>query len=132
VVVAGNAELLVAEAASVARCVDIYPIEEQGYSPRRTVLKWIEEIANRRPTNRRGTARPQQRLEYICARLIEQGIVVPPREPKQLHQELYRRGAARPFGAVGDLTTPTGGQPLREAEEVSGRVRRLLGYPPTT
>jgi mitochondrial fission protein ELM1 len=132
VVVAGNGAQWVAEAASSARCVYIYPIEERGFSLRRAILQWVEEIANRRPTNRRGTARPQQRLEYICARLIERGIAIPPRDPNQLHQALYRRGAARPFAAVVDLTMPTGGEPLREAEEVSHRVRHLLGYPPAT
>jgi hypothetical protein len=131
VVVAGNGVQLVAEAASSARCVYIYAIEERSYSPRRALRKRIEEIANRRPKGQRGTARPQRGLEYICARLIERGIVAPPREPKQLHQELYRRGAAQPFGAVGDLTTAAG-EPLREAEEVSRRVRHLLGYPPAT
>jgi hypothetical protein len=39
--------------------------------------RWVERRAHERPLNRRGTARPQQGIEYLCARLIERGFVRP-------------------------------------------------------
>ena len=78
----------------------------------------------RSPQNRRGTARPQQGLEYLCARLIERGFVRPTRDLGRLHEALVRRGVARPFGAPFATTTDA---PLQDLETVAARVRALLG-----
>ncbi len=127
VVVSGNHGSLVAQAAASASCLEIYPIEEHQFWLMDRTRVWVEEVANTRPLNARGTARPQQGLEYLCARLIEQGRVIPRSKPNELHQELYRRGIARPFGATADRGAP--GERLRDADEVARRVRALLGHP---
>jgi hypothetical protein len=125
VVVAGNDESLVSEAVGYARPVYIYPLAHRRFRPGQSLRESVMRLAHSRADNARGTPRPQQGVEYLAARLIERGIVRPPRDVKVLHQNLYQRNVALPFGAplrVG------GGVALREAEAVSGRVRDLLGY----
>jgi mitochondrial fission protein ELM1 len=125
VVVAGNDESLVSEAAGCARPVYIYPLAQRSLRPALTLRESVMRLAHSRGVNARGTARPQQGLEYLTARLIERGIVRPPRDVNELHQNLYQRNAALPFGAPLRID---GGVALREAEAVAGRVRDLLGY----
>ena len=128
VVVAGNDETLVAEAAASAKSVYIYPIKEQDSAASRLFRTWVKDRANTRPLNARGTPRPQQGLEYLCARLIEQGYVSPPLDREELHKELYRRGVVQPFSAA-DSESPAPGKRLQEADEIAQCVRSLLGYP---
>ncbi|TDJ20488.1 MAG: hypothetical protein E2O69_03610 [Deltaproteobacteria bacterium] len=70
--------------------------------------EWVIKRANSRPKNRRGTTRPQQGLEYLCARLIERGLIIPP--------------------SVSLPAAP--GNTLDDGEEVARRVRHLLGLTP--
>lgn len=128
VVVAGNDETLVAEAAASAKSVYVYPIEAQDSAALRLLRTWVHERANSRPLNARGTARPQQGIEYLCARLIERGYVNPPLDRRRLHEELYRRGVVRPFDAA-NKESPAPRNELREADEIAERVRSLLGFP---
>jgi hypothetical protein len=58
--------------------------------------------------------RPQQGLEYVCARLIQRGIIRPPRDLKLLQASLR---AAR-----GDDV-----EPRTEVEEVAEGIREMLG-----
>ena len=125
VVVAGNDESLVSEAACYATPTYIYPLAHRRFRPALPLREWVMQLANSRPVNARGTARPQQGLEYLGARLIQRGIVRPPRDLNALHQNLYQRNVALPFGAPLPIG---GGVALREAEAVAGRVRDLLGY----
>jgi hypothetical protein len=133
VVVAGNDALLVSEAVSGSRPVYIYPLPSRtlpfrGLRPDQQLRERIAQRANARPVNARGTARPQQGLEYLAARLIERGIVRPPTHLDELYQQLYQRGVAQPFGAAlrfGDRPA------LHEADEAASRVRDLLGHPST-
>jgi hypothetical protein len=75
--------------------------------------------------NKRGTVRPQQSLEYFCARLIERGFVVPPHDLGSLYQNLIRLGVAHPFGAP--LVAKTDSAGLRVADDAARQVRKLLG-----
>ncbi len=70
--------------------------------------EWVIERANGSPKNRRGTTRPQQGLEYLCARLIERGLLIPP-------------SASRPAAS---------GTTVHDGEQVARRVRHLLGLTP--
>ena len=123
-VVTGESESMLAEAAAAAKPLFIYPIPERPLGFRR-LAEWVARQAEVRPRSARGTVRPQLGLEYICARLIEAGIVRPPRHLDRLHQGLIEAGAARAFGAPFDGSAC---RPLREVDAVARRVRLLLGF----
>jgi hypothetical protein len=110
IVVTGESESMLAEAAAAAKPLFIYPIPERPLGFRR-MAEWVARRAEARPRKAKGTVRPQQGLEYICARLIEAGIVRPPRHLDRLHQHLIEAGAAHAFGA--SFATATC-RPLRE------------------
>jgi mitochondrial fission protein ELM1 len=125
VVVPGNDELLLSEAAASGKPVYVAALPQRSPGPVEPLRKWVSRRAHSRPANRRGTARPQQGLEYLCARLIDRGIVSPPLDLGELHRELYRRRIALPLG----VPLETGPRPaLSEADPVALRVRILLGY----
>ncbi len=123
-VVSGESESMLAEAAATDKPLHVYPVAERPPGLWTRVEMWVGARAHRRSPNRRGTIRPQQGIEHLCASLIGRGIVQPRRDLKELHKALYRRGSARPFGDP--LETGTHG-PLREADEVAAKVRALLG-----
>lgn len=124
-VVTGESESMLAEAAAAGKPLFIYPLPERPAGIRRRFAEWIVARSAARPRKVKGTVRPQQGAEYIAARLIERGFVRPPRDLSQLHRELVERGVARPFGAPLD-----GWQGLRllAAEEAAAEVRALFGY----
>jgi len=125
IVITGDSESMLAEVTALGRPVYVYPLPER---PSFRLLRVLREPfvarAKALPSNRRGTPRPQQGLEYFCARLIERGFVRPTRDLDRLHQELYRRGVAKPFGAP--LATLTGA-PSSDLAVVAARVRTLMG-----
>ena len=82
----------------------------------------MQAAASARRLNRRGTTRPQKRLEYLAARLLASGIVRPAPDIDRLHRSLIESGAACRFGE-----TPAPSEVRDEAAEVAGRVRALLG-----
>ncbi len=125
-VVPGTNEALLVQAVATDKPVYIYRLPRQRVGIRQRFARWVHGRARARPLNRRGTVRPQQGLEYLCARLVERGFVCPPRDPEVLCQALIRRGLAKPFGATLDATERT---PFREAEQVAARLRSLLGSP---
>jgi mitochondrial fission protein ELM1 len=125
VVVPGDDELLLAEAAASGKPVYVAARPQRWPGPVEPLRKWVSRRAHSRPANRRGTARPQQGLEYLCARLIDRGIVSPPVDLGELHRALYRCRIALPLG----VPLETGPRPaLSEADLVAHRVRMLLGY----
>ncbi|MFO0689611.1 MAG: hypothetical protein U0900_12965 [Myxococcota bacterium] len=85
--------------------------------------------ARARPANDRGTTRPQEGLEWLCARLVERGVVRPQREPDALARGLIAAGRARVLAGpitANDLAGFAPG-PAPALERVAGRVRALLG-----
>jgi mitochondrial fission protein ELM1 len=125
-VVTGESESMLAEAVATRKPVYIYPLPERAPGLRLRVSQAITERAYSRPRKEKGTVRPQQKSEYICARLIQHGVIRPPRDLRQLHQGLIECGAALPFGAP--LTTQPR-PPLREIDQVVERVKALFGAP---
>jgi mitochondrial fission protein ELM1 len=123
-VVTGESESMLAEAAATGKPVYIYPLPERPPGLMARFKGWVVAHAHARPLNKRGTVRPQQGLEYLCARLIERGIVRPPRDLQALHQKLIGLGIARLFGEPLEI----GQRPaLCEIDKVARRVRALLG-----
>jgi mitochondrial fission protein ELM1 len=124
IVVTGESESMLAEAAAAGKPTYIYPIPERPAGLRRRVSAWVTSVAYAQPRKRKGTIRPQQGREYLCARLIENGIVRPPHDLGPLHREMIRMQIARPFGAPLQLEPRA---TLQEVERVARRVRELLG-----
>jgi uncharacterized protein len=125
IVVTGDSESMLSEATTTAKPVYIYPIPTRARGPVHWLAERITRRAYSRPKKKKGTVRPQQGLEYLCSRLIERGLVVPPRDLSVLHRELEERGVARPFGAPLDLGAT---QPLDELAVVVARVRAMMGW----
>ncbi len=129
VVVTGESQLRLALAAATGKPVYIYPLPARRLGLFARAEEWVEARAHATPLNTRGTVRPQRGLEYLCARLLERGIILGPRDTRKLQEKLIEQKIAEPFGAP----FRTGRRPaLREAQEVARRLRPLLGFAATT
>jgi len=125
-VVTGDSESMLGEAAATDKPLYIYPVPKWRHGLRRILNEWAVSRAFARPLNRRGTIRPQQGLEYLFAKGIATGLLPPPRDLEKLHDNLIRRGIARPFGVPLDLTPRP---PLHETDAVAREILRRMGYP---
>lgn len=124
IIVTGESESMLAEAASTGKPVYIYPLPKRPLSLWVQLKEWVVARSQTQQLNKRGTIRPQQWLEYFCARIIERGIILPQQDLHVLHETLVRRGNAHFFGEPLDTTNrPV----LREIDEVVQRVRTLMG-----
>jgi mitochondrial fission protein ELM1 len=124
IVVTGESESMLAEAAATGKPVYIYPLPKRQPSLWIRGKEWIVARAQIQRVDAHGTVLPQQGLAYLCARLVERGIILPQQDLHVLHQTLVCRGSARFFGEPLDTTNlPM----LREIDEVVGRVRALMG-----
>jgi len=123
-IVTGDDESLMADAAASGKPVYVYPVAAPPSNLTSAFRETVFARAQARPLNKRGTVRPQQGLEYLCARLIERGIVLPPHDLTALHQSLIRYGIIRPFATPVATTTPCAG--LHVADDAAEQVRKLL------
>ena len=123
-VVTGDSESMLAEAVATGKPLYIYPLPEKPPRLRTRLREWVLRTAGSMPRKAKGTVRPQQGLEYYCARLIERGFVRPERDVTRLHDRLIALGVARRFGAPLERE---GGVILDEIDDVARRIRGLLG-----
>ncbi len=124
IIVTGESESMLAEAASLGKPVYIIPLPEHPPSWKVRFSEAIVQRAQSQPLNKRGTARPQQGLERLCARLIQSGLIQPRRNLSLLHDSLIKHGIARPFGEP----IENGKRPqLRETERVAKEIKDILG-----
>jgi mitochondrial fission protein ELM1 len=124
IIVTGESESMLAEAASLGKPVYIIPLPEKSPNWKIRVSEAIVQRARSRPLNKRGTVRPQQGVERLCARLIQSGLVQPRRDLSLLHDSLINKGIARAFGEP--IENGTRAQ-LRETERVAKKVKDVLG-----
>jgi mitochondrial fission protein ELM1 len=126
-VVTGESASMLAEACGTGKPVYIYPLPERTRSPKLAVVEAFTDAvfqrAHARPTNRRGTTRPQKRLEHLCSRLLASGAVRPVPDLELLHRTLIELGAARRFGDSFEAAPA----PHSETAAVAQRVRQILG-----
>ncbi|MEQ8355230.1 MAG: ELM1/GtrOC1 family putative glycosyltransferase [Kiloniellaceae bacterium] len=111
-VVTGESESMLAEAASAAKPLYIYPIPARPASPR-------SRLAAKVLTASQGEGLPAR----VCERLLHSGVVVPPRDLSLLHRGMIESGAARAFG---DPRPPATASHAPSLADLTGRVRQLL------
>jgi mitochondrial fission protein ELM1 len=125
IVVTGDSESMLAEAVATGRPVYIYPVPTRPLGLYSRFAEMVTRIAYSRPKKAKGTVRPQQGREYLCARMIERAVVRPPRDLDVMCEQLVRHGHARWFG---EPLASKQVKPLRENEEIASRVKDLLGW----
>ena len=114
-VVTGDSESMLAEAAAIAAPLYIYPVPPRRGAARQRLREWVGAQA-------RGDA--ERGLGWLCARLLAHGLVRAPRDLAAMHRALVDAGIAHPFGAPLEATRRP---PLCERERVAARVRALFG-----
>ena len=122
-IVTGESESMLAEAATTETPLYIYPLPERPNDMGGRWREWIITQAQRR--NTRDSVLPQRGVSSLCAGLIERGLVQPRRDLNALHEAFVQRGIARFFGTPVDLSRRPA---LHELETVAQHVRRLLGF----
>jgi hypothetical protein len=123
--VTGESESMLAEAVSMGKPVYIVPLPENSPPWKVRLSERIVQRAHSQPVNKRGTARPQQGIERLCARLIRAGFIQPRRDLHMFHESLIKQGIARPFGEPIENGKRT---PLNESETVAKKVKETLGF----
>jgi mitochondrial fission protein ELM1 len=123
-VVSGDSEAMIAEAAATSRALYVYPVPARVPGPRRRFQAFVAARANARS---RGPEESRRGLDAVCERLIELGLVRPPRDLAVFHRRLFEAGHARAFGQPLEATPRL---PLREYGVVAGRVRAMFARPP--
>jgi hypothetical protein len=124
-VVTGDSESMLAEAAATGKPLVIFPLAVRATfrllrGPRELVLA----RARAKPAGPRGTPRPQRGVARWCGWLIERGLVRPTRDLDRLHERLVERGLAQ---RIGEAAPQAPAQPLGDLDEVVQRVHRMLG-----
>ena len=79
-VVTGESESMLAEAAATDKPLYIYPLPERPAALGVRLKEWLVRRAQQPRRNTRGTVRPQRGLAYVCGRLIERGTLQPRRD----------------------------------------------------
>ncbi|MCS6924922.1 MAG: mitochondrial fission ELM1 family protein [Candidatus Binatia bacterium] len=123
-IVTGESESMLAEAGATGKPLYIYPLPERRLGLWARCQEWLVACAQTPRLNTRGIARPQEGWQYLCARLLERGLIQPRRDLDLLHRALVDRGVARFFGAP---LVAACGSPLQEVDRVADRVRVLMG-----
>lgn len=87
--------------------------------------------ARSKPANDRGTTRPQEGLEWLCARLVADGRIRPRNERESLRARLLAGGHVRILSSplTSDDLVGFPLPPENDLERVAARIRALLGVP---
>lgn len=121
-VVTGESESMLAEAVATGKPVYIYPLPEADPSPRQRLANWVVHQARTDRFNKRGSRRPQQGLQYLCARIVEQRLLLPCRNMQSLHRALVEQDVARMFGGALEIWQPPA---WNEIEALAAQIRAL-------
>jgi len=126
-IVTGESESMLADAAATGKPVYIYPLPKQQLDLWTQLKERIVARSEKHRLGNRGTIQPQTGVQYVCARLVERGIILPQADLHILHQTLVGSGIAQFFGS---RLNPTNSAGLREVDDIARRVRMLMGMPP--
>ena len=125
-IVTGESESMLADAAATGKPVYIYPLPKQRYDLWTRAKERIVARSEKQRWGNRGTIQPQTGVQYVCARLVERGIILPQPDLHILHETLVGSGIAQFFGSS---LNPTSSAGLREVDDIARRVRMLMGMP---
>lgn len=122
-IVTGESESMLAEAVATGKAVYVYPLpaNKPGFWQRISDRVYKQAVTDR--FNKRGSRRPQEGLQYLCARLVEYRIFLPGRDMAGLHRGLVEWGVARYFDADLCAWRPPR---WRELEAATQRIRDTL------
>jgi mitochondrial fission protein ELM1 len=126
-IVTGESESMLADAAATGKAVYIYPLPKQELDLWTQIKERIVARSEKHRWGNRGTIQPQTGVQYVCARLVERGIILPQADLHILHDTLVGSGIAQFFGSS---LGPTSNGGLREVDDVARRVRMLMGMAP--
>ena len=126
-IVTGESESMLADAAATGNPLYIYPIPKQQLDLWTRLKEWIVARGEKQRLGLRGTIKPQRGLQYLCARLVERGIILPQPDLHILHETLVGSGIAQFFGSS---MSPTSSAGLREVDAIAHRVQMLMGMVP--
>jgi mitochondrial fission protein ELM1 len=125
-VVTGESESMLAEAAALGKPLYIYPLPPSHRKQLRLKKRikarmkvWAVAHAGLRQTWQ------QRLLSSIATFSISSGYFRPRRDLNALHQALIRRGIARFVGGPLEIWSAS---PLREIDEVAARIKKQLGF----
>lgn len=117
-IVTGDSESMLAEAAATTKPLYIYPLPVLAAGTRRRRLRAVV------GAYAKAEAAATTPLLHRLARIVHiLGVVRPPRELDELHRRLIDGGFARPYGAVLDVKPRA---PLDEVPAVAAEVRRIM------
>lgn len=111
-VVTGESESMLAEAAGAAKPLYIYPIPAKPESLRARLAAGVLKAAQGHGP-----------LARLCEGLIQRGLVVPPRDLELMHRGMIAAGVARPFG---DGHAPAEAPQPPRLDALTQRVRQLV------
>lgn len=111
-VVTGESESMLAEAASAEKPLYIYPIPLKPPSLRERGAAAVLSLS-----------RGEGPLARLCAAMIQSGLVVPPRDLALMHQRMIEIGVAMPFG---DMRRPSGQLPRPNFGDLVNHIHLLL------
>jgi hypothetical protein len=137
-VFAGSSDSALAEITATGR--PVFLAYTAGPTSRRGLVERVRQRfadavvarARSKPANDRGTTRPQEGLEWLCAKLVAEGRIRPRNERDSLGARLLAGGHIRILSSalmrvdLGGFPPP----PENELERVAARIRALLGAPP--
>lgn len=122
-VVTGESESMLAEAAATRAPLYIYPVTEVNRCSGR-LREWCVSRAHASFSLKTGEAKPSAPVDAALAWMMRRGLLRPRRDMAMLHQALIARGRARPFG---DPLQTLPQQPLSaEASEVARWLKDVL------
>lgn len=132
-IVTGESESMLADAASTGRVFIIWPTPARPPGWWQRLSAAIADRATRPHINRRGSIRPQQGHTYLCARALERHWILPPRRIESLHEQLLEQGLAVRFGETPPELPPTAHDELTEtALQAAKRLKIPIRIEPGT
>ena len=129
-VVTGESEAMLAEAAATDKPMVIYPLPRRpsGFlemiNPVKYIKGWLLNHSHLSVTNGNRSDPNPSPMKDLCTWFFAKGYCHPPRRLEVLHEDLYSRGIAQRFGKPLSIQSR---EPFNETTRVAGHIRWLYG-----